>query len=217
MNLFRKTIFLITGTVTGVAGVLAYNPPHISSAMASGNSLPTGSTPTQSSTQTSTDQSTQQSAQQSTSSQQTPAQPQSKQTTPAKKTTSSQTNSQSSTTSNQSQTNTDSSNNQATSPTPAPVQASGKSGTFKGDVARTHYGPVQVQITVNNGKITDVQALSYPDGDGRSQYISSVMIPWLTQETLKVQSTNIMNVSGATITGNAWKYSLASAMQQAGL
>ena len=29
MNLFRKTIFLITGTVTGVAGVLAYNPPHI--------------------------------------------------------------------------------------------------------------------------------------------------------------------------------------------
>jgi len=43
------------------------------------------------------------------------------------------------------------------------------------------------------------------------------MIPWLTQETLKVQSTNIMNVSGATITGNAWKYSLASAMQQAGL
>ena len=218
MNLFRKTIFLITGTVTGVAGVLAYNPPHISSAMASGNSLPTGSTPTQSSTQTSTDQSTQQSAQQSTSSQQTPAQPQSKQTTPAKKTTPTQTNSQSSTSTTQTQTQTQtSSNSQTTSPTPAPVQASGKSGTFKGDVARTHYGPVQVQITVNNGKITDVQALSYPDGDGRSQYISSVMIPWLTQETLKVQSTNIMNVSGATITGNAWKYSLASAMQQAGL
>ena len=218
MNLLRKTIFLITGTVTGVAGVLAYNPPHISSAMASGNSLPTGSTPTQSSTQTSTDQSTQQSAQQSTSSQQTPAQPQSKQTTPAKKTTPTQTNSQSSTSTTQTQTQTQtSSNSQTTSPTPAPVQASGKSGTFKGDVARTHYGPVQVQITVNNGKITDVQALSYPDGDGRSQYISSVMIPWLTQETLKVQSTNIMNVSGATITGNAWKYSLASAMQQAGL
>ena len=209
MNLFRKTIFLITGTVTGVAGVLAYNPPHISSAMASGNSLPTGSTPTQNSTQQSTSTQT---------TEQTPAQPQSKQTTPAKKTTSSQTNSQSSTsatqTQTQAQTNT---NSQTTSPTPAPVQASGKSGTFKGDVARTHYGPVQVQITVNNGKITDVQALSYPDGDGRSQYISSVMIPWLTQETLKVQSTNIMNVSGATITGNAWKYSLASAMQQAGL
>jgi uncharacterized protein with FMN-binding domain len=224
MNLFRKTIFLITGTVTGVAGVLAYNPPHISSAMASGNSLPTGSTPTQSSTQSSTqtssDQSSQQSAQQSTSTQQTPAQPQSKQTTPAKKTTPTQTNSQSSTSTTQTQTQTQtqtSSNSQTTSPTPAPVQASGKSGTFKGDVARTHYGPVQVQITVNNGKITDVQALSYPDGDGRSQYISSVMIPWLTQETLKVQSTNIMNVSGATITGNAWKYSLASAMQQAGL
>ena len=209
MNLFRKTIFLITGTVTGVAGVLAYNPPHISSAMANGNSLPTGSTPTQNSTQQSTSTQT---------TEQTPAQPQSKQTTPAKKTTSSQTNSQSSTsatqTQTQAQTNT---NSQTTSPTPAPVQASGKSGTFKGDVARTHYGPVQVQITVNNGKITDVQALSYPDGDGRSQYISSVMIPWLTQETLKVQSTNIMNVSGATITGNAWKYSLASAMQQAGL
>lgn len=211
MNLFRKTIFLITGTVTGVAGVLAYNPPHISSAMANGNSLPTGSTPTQNSTQQSTSTQT---------TEQTPAQPQSKQTTPAKKTTSSQTNSQSSTSATQTQTQTQtqtSTNSQTTSPTPTPVQASGKSGTFKGDVARTHYGPVQVQITVNNGKITDVQALSYPDGDGRSQYISSVMIPWLTQETLKVQSTNIMNVSGATITGNAWKYSLASAMQQAGL
>jgi len=90
--------------------------------------------------------------------------------------------------------------------------------TFTGSTERNpRGGSVQVQITVNNGKITDVQALSYPDGDGRSQYISSVMIPWLTQETLKVQSTNIMNVSGATITGNAWKYSLASAMQQAGL
>jgi len=221
MNLLRKTIFLITGTVTGVVGVLAYNPPHLSNAMASGNSMPTGaaSNSTSNSTNGATNSSingtnSNQSSTQTT--QQTPAQPQSKQTTPAKKATSSQTNSSSNTTSTQSQTSSESTNTQS-SPTPAAVQASGKSGTFKGEIAQTHYGPVQVQITVANGKITDVQALSYPDGDGRSQYISSVMIPWLTQETIKVQSTNIMNVSGATITGNAWKRSLASALQQAGL
>ena len=207
MNLFRKTLFLISGTVTGVVGVLAYNPPHISSALASGNTLPTGSTPTQNSTQPTTQASTQ-------STQQSPAQPQSQQTTPPKKS-NSQTTTQ--TSSNSTQATTDNSNTQSSSPAPVATQASGKGGTFKGAVAQTHYGPVQVQITVANGKITDVQALSYPDGDGRSQYISSVMIPWLTQETLKVQSTNIMNVSGATITGNAWKYTLASAMQQAGL
>lgn len=205
MNLFRKTLFLISGTVTGVVGVLAYNPPHISNALASSSALPTGTTPTQNTSQP-TAQATTQSSSQPTqqTKEQSPTQPQSKQTTPPKKTSAPQT-------------STESSSTQSSSPAPAAAPASDKSGTFKGDVARTHYGPVQVQITVANGKITDVQALSYPDGDGRSQYISSVMIPWLTQETLKVQSTNIMNVSGATITGNAWKYSLASAMQQAGL
>ena len=212
MNLLRKTVFLVTGTASGIAAVLAYNPPHLNNQiLASGNSI--GSTTPPSTTPTSTPTSTQSAQSKST---QTPAQPNSKQTVPAQKTQvqSSQSSSSSSSTNSQpSATQTQAADTTQSSTT----QPSSKSGTFVGDTSQTRWGPVQVQITVSAGKITDVQALQYPNGDGHSMQISSAMIPWLIQETLKVQSTNIMNISGATITGNGWKRSLASALQKAGL
>ena len=82
MNLLRKTIFLITGTVTGVAGVLAYNPPHLSNAMSSGNAMATGTASNSTSNSSNSAPSGTNSNQSSTqTTQQTPAQPQSKQTT----------------------------------------------------------------------------------------------------------------------------------------
>jgi len=35
-----------------------------------------------------------------------------------------------------------------------------------GSVARTRCGPVQVQVSIAGGRITDVQALTYPSGNG---------------------------------------------------
>ena len=45
----------------------------------------------------------------------------------------------------------------------------------------TRYGPVQVQITVTNGKITAVNAVEYPQNDPRDQQINSYAIPQLNQ------------------------------------
>ncbi len=51
-------------------------------------------------------------------------------------------------------------------------QASAKkttSTTVTGTVAQTEWGPVQVQLTVGGGRITDVAVLQYPSGNGRDE------------------------------------------------
>ena len=109
----------------------------------------------------------------------------------------------------------------ATTPTPAatPTKAapSGISGTFAGATNQTRFGPVQVQITVSNGKITAVKALQYPNGDGRSASISQQAIPYLVQQTLTAQSDQISGVGGASYTSYGFYISLQSALKKAGL
>ena len=91
------------------------------------------------------------------------------------------------------------------------------SGTFSGSTAQTPYGPVQVQITVTNGKITAAKALQYPNRDFRSQNISQQAIPYLVDETLQAQSSNIQGVGGASYTSQGWYDSLVSAIAKAGI
>jgi len=108
------------------------------------------------------------------------------------------------------------------SKTPAPVAtqsttSSGVSGTFTGATFQNRFGPVQVQITVENGKITAAKALQYPNGDFRSASISQQAIPYLVQETLQAQSANIQGVGGASYTSYGWYQSLQSALAKAGM
>ena len=91
------------------------------------------------------------------------------------------------------------------------------SGTFAGDTTQTQYGPVQVQVTVANGKITDVTALQLTDQGGRSVQISQEAAPILRQEALQTQSAQIQSVSGATFTSEGYTTSLQSAIDKAGL
>ncbi len=91
------------------------------------------------------------------------------------------------------------------------------SGTFTGAAAQTQYGEVQVQITVADGKITDVTPLHLTDRDGRSVAISQQAAPILRQEALQTQSAQIQAVSGATFTSGGYTTSLQSAIDQAGL
>ena len=99
--------------------------------------------------------------------------------------------------------------------TPAPKTA--KDQTVTGATAQTRWGPVQVQITVKDGKIVDAVGLQYPNGDRRSQWISDQAIPWLVEETLAEQIADVQIIGGATYTSMGWRQSLASAMQKAGL
>jgi uncharacterized protein with FMN-binding domain len=98
----------------------------------------------------------------------------------------------------------------------------GQSGTaagtkVTGSSVGTQYGPVQVQVTVANKKITAVTALRYPTSTGRDQQINSYAIPVLKSETLSAQNANFDMVSGATYTSLGYIKSLQSALDQAGL
>jgi uncharacterized protein with FMN-binding domain len=95
--------------------------------------------------------------------------------------------------------------------------ATGSSTTVTGDTAQTQWGPVQVQITVTGGKITDVTPVQYPNGNGRDQEINSYALPVLAKEALAAQSANIDHVSGATVTSDGYVQSLQSAIDQANL
>ncbi|WP_405878538.1 FMN-binding protein [Streptomyces sp. NBC_01136] len=89
--------------------------------------------------------------------------------------------------------------------------------TVTGDTVQTRWGPVQVRITLKNGKITDVTAVSYPSDNPRDQEINSYAIPQLRREALNAQSAQIDSVSGATYTSGGYKQSLQSALDSAGL
>ena len=88
-------------------------------------------------------------------------------------------------------------------------------GTYQGTTASTQWGPVQVQITVSGGRITDSQVLQYPTGTGRDEQINGYAIPVLNGEVLDAQSAQIDMVSGATVTSGGYLDSLQSALDQA--
>ncbi len=90
-----------------------------------------------------------------------------------------------------------------------------RDGTYTGAAANTRYGPVQVQITVSGGSITDVQVPEYPSSNGRDQQINSRALPTLMDETMQAQSAQVDMVSGATYTSTGYRTSLQSALDQA--
>ncbi|MDQ1072045.1 FMN-binding protein [Streptomyces canus] len=109
---------------------------------------------------------------------------------------------------------------------PAPsssASASGSTGsaatgtkTVTGDTVQTRWGPVQVRITIKDGKLTEVTAVTYPTDNPRDQEINSYAIPRLRSEALQAQSAEIDTVSGATYTSDGYRQSLQSALDSAG-
>ena len=108
-------------------------------------------------------------------------------------------------------------------PAPAPSAASAagsrgttlKNGTVTGQVVQTRFGPVQVQVAISAGKITDITALQLPNDRQRSAEISQIVEPMLKSEALTAQSAQIDLVSGATYTSDGYAQSLQSALDQA--
>ncbi|MFE1310136.1 FMN-binding protein [Streptomyces sp. NPDC058755] len=97
--------------------------------------------------------------------------------------------------------------------------AGSSSGTKRvtGDTVQTRWGPVQVRVTIESGKLTDVTAVSYPQDNPRDQEINSYALPQLRREALAAQSAQIDTVSGATYTSDGYRQSLQSALDSAGL
>jgi len=105
----------------------------------------------------------------------------------------------------------------ATTPAPAPPAAApaNTQQSYDGDPVDNQFGTVQVRITVQNHKITAVDALQMPYDHMRSQYISEQAGPMLQQEALQAQSAQIDLISGATYTSESYAQSLQSAIDRA--
>jgi uncharacterized protein with FMN-binding domain len=104
----------------------------------------------------------------------------------------------------------------STTVTPAPPNSgAGASGTFTGPVVNTRYGPVQVQVTLSDGRLTDVQADELPVDRARSAALSDRAAPVLRSEALASQGARIDSVSGASITSRAYAQSLQAALDAA--
>jgi len=113
---------------------------------------------------------------------------------------------------------TDGSSGAGTTGAPGATGASAKAvGTYAGSVVQTRFGSVQVQITVQAGKITDVTALQLTDAERKSVQISNRAAPLLRDEVLQSQSANVQTISGATVTSDAYLNSLQAALDAANL
>jgi len=84
-----------------------------------------------------------------------------------------------------------------------------------GPAANTPFGPYQVEVTIDGGKIVNVIFIRTPR-DGQSMAIQRYAIPRLLQQTLENQSGEIDFVSGATYTSYAYQQSLQAALDAAG-
>jgi uncharacterized protein with FMN-binding domain len=107
---------------------------------------------------------------------------------------------------------------------PAKMKATGSAGsgmmstgtrTVTGAVETTLYGPMQVKVTLDGTKITNVAVVQETNDGQESQSIDAFSIPKLTAETLTAQSARIDTVSGATTTSTGYIGSLQSALDQA--
>ena len=98
---------------------------------------------------------------------------------------------------------------------PAPSAASGFDQ-VTGPTVSTRYGPVQVRVTVSDGKVTEITALQLPSG-GRSA--GSPRWPSRSSTTRRCprRARRSTRVSGATYTSDAYEQSLQAALDQAGI
>ena len=94
------------------------------------------------------------------------------------------------------------------------VKSTTKTKTYKGPLVDMRWGPVQAAITVKNKKITKVSITTNPE-NSRSQFIDDQAVPMLRSEVLQAQSVNINEISGATMTSDAFMQSLQSAVNKA--
>ncbi len=101
----------------------------------------------------------------------------------------------------------------ATAAPPATVVVA--DGSYVGDAASNRWGVVQVQVVYSDGQITDVQILSYPDGDRKSVTINEGALPTLIGASITTQSADVDTVSGATYSSVSYRESLQSAIDAA--
>ena len=191
----KRAALIVSGTISGLGAVLAITPPQLSATSSEVSGLP-GANPT-------TEIPSQSASPSATATQSdTPKATKKATATSTKKATAT----------NKSTPTATATDSAALASTQASAAVT---GTFTGSAVNVNYGIVQVQITVENGKITDAQAIQAPSG--RNQRWTDMALPTLRKNTLAAQSNNINGASGASYTSYGWYTSLTSALKKAGM
>ncbi|HEY6795255.1 MAG TPA: FMN-binding protein [Kineosporiaceae bacterium] len=90
-------------------------------------------------------------------------------------------------------------------------------GTVTGKPVNTDFGPMQVQITVNSGKIVATKAVQVTTAGRTSERINARSLPVLYKQALQRQSAKVDSISGATVTSVGYQQALQSAIDAAHL
>jgi uncharacterized protein with FMN-binding domain len=101
-------------------------------------------------------------------------------------------------------------------PTTTAPPASTASRTVTGRDIRYRYGDIQLRVTEQGTRITNITVLANNGVDTRSVFINEQAVPMLQSQAMQAQSPNIDGVSGATFTSEAYAAALQSALQQLG-
>ena len=104
------------------------------------------------------------------------------------------------------------SNNQNASSTQTTSQY--KDGTYTGKTVSTRRGNFQFSVTIEGGKITEVNAVTSPT-DRDSKEINSAAIPNYVSQAISTQSSKVTLSSGATETYSGFTGSVQDALNQA--
>ena len=99
--------------------------------------------------------------------------------------------------------------------TPTPRPHPPGSVTAKGPLVATPFSSIQVQATMLDGKLIDVQTLSLSGDDTHTRALNARAEPILREEALKAGSADIDVVTGATYTSESWRESLIAAIEAA--
>jgi uncharacterized protein with FMN-binding domain len=98
--------------------------------------------------------------------------------------------------------------------TPASTALPAGRHVVRGDLVQVDYGPVQVEVTVAAGRITQVRAVKLPDADPMDVQISVPAARRLAAAVLAAQSADVDAVTGATYTSDGYLRSLQSALDR---
>lgn len=90
------------------------------------------------------------------------------------------------------------------------TQQQAQTRSVSGPAVNTSEGTVQVQVTFQGTRITDVKALRAPNSNP-----TRMALPLLRESALKAQSADIDTVSGATATSEGYRQSLQAAIDGA--
>jgi uncharacterized protein with FMN-binding domain len=90
-----------------------------------------------------------------------------------------------------------------------------RDGDYVGQVYDAYYGLMQVQVSIQGGRITAVTAVRQPNHRSTSRAINRRALPYLESEVVRAQTVRVNMVSGATLSSRAYLRSLNSALIQA--